>query len=320
MIRLNMFSIKNSSSLKTFPKKLRVLINFVYRLLLQPRFIEITTIIGCKNCCSYCPQSISVKNYAKISDERVMSFDTFKKCVDKIPKRVSIYFRGFSEPYQNKDTSKMIRYAYDTGHGVAIFSTLVGMTMDDINVLKEICINFFTIHVQNIEENFLDYDDFLHMLNELTFINLREDLYFVYHGELDDRVKEWFRNNKYEPKRITLKSRASNLWSIDHRNGTLFCERMKNGILLPNGDMVLCDQDMGMKAILGNLLKDNYKDLYNNEQWKNIKKGMKNNDSDIVCRQCENALPFVSNKFFQQITFSVIREIKEFFDNLKTRK
>ena len=54
--------------------------------------IAVTTRIGCKVACSYCPQSKLIKNYLKRSKITQMSFETFKKCIDKIPRKVKIIF------------------------------------------------------------------------------------------------------------------------------------------------------------------------------------------------------------------------------------
>jgi DNA repair photolyase len=49
------------------------------------KLMEITTVIGCKNMCSYCPQRTLINSY---NGERIMTFDTFKQCIDKIPVEV----------------------------------------------------------------------------------------------------------------------------------------------------------------------------------------------------------------------------------------
>ena len=72
--------------------------------------LEITTQIGCKNNCNYCPQETLVKAYKARSDVFEMSFDIFKKCLDKIPKTVRIDFSGMAEPWLNADCTKMVLY------------------------------------------------------------------------------------------------------------------------------------------------------------------------------------------------------------------
>ena len=109
--------------------------------------IAVTTRIGCKVACSYCPQSKLTKNYLKRSKITQMSFETFKKCIDKIPRKVKIIFSGFSEPFLNPDCSKMIKYGDSQNFKIKIFTTTVGITKADIDILKKINIRRFVIHL-----------------------------------------------------------------------------------------------------------------------------------------------------------------------------
>jgi len=62
------------------------------------KIIAVSSVIGCKNFCNYCPQNKVIKAYSKRSKINVMSFETFKTCIDKLPKETIINFAGFSEP------------------------------------------------------------------------------------------------------------------------------------------------------------------------------------------------------------------------------
>jgi adenine C2-methylase RlmN of 23S rRNA A2503 and tRNA A37 len=73
--------------------------------------LEITTKIGCSNMCSYCPQQKIIRAYN--DKETIMSLETFKICLDKVPKDVVIVFSGFCEPFLNPICIKMIKYAND---------------------------------------------------------------------------------------------------------------------------------------------------------------------------------------------------------------
>jgi biotin synthase-like enzyme len=55
--------------------------------------MEITTVIGCKIRCAYCPQSKLMKKYAEKSNIYKMTFDTFKSCLDKIRSMFKLIFR-----------------------------------------------------------------------------------------------------------------------------------------------------------------------------------------------------------------------------------
>lgn len=72
--------------------------------------MEITTRVGCKNMCVYCPQDKFIKAYKKRSDVVQMSLDTFKTCLDKIPHNIHIHFSGMAEPWLNPNCTDMILY------------------------------------------------------------------------------------------------------------------------------------------------------------------------------------------------------------------
>jgi organic radical activating enzyme len=61
------------------------------------KWIEITTRIGCKNMCGYCPQKTFVANY---KGEKKMSIAAFSKILENTNKKTKkIHFTGFSEAF-----------------------------------------------------------------------------------------------------------------------------------------------------------------------------------------------------------------------------
>jgi len=109
--------------------------------------LEITTRIGCKNRCKYCPQDKLIKKYSKISNIFNMGFNTFKKCLDKLPKNILITFSGFCEPFLNPKCIKMILYANQKGFEIRINTTCVGLTIEDIDLIKDIPFELFYVHL-----------------------------------------------------------------------------------------------------------------------------------------------------------------------------
>ena len=46
----------------------------------------------------------------------------------------------------------MIKYAYDNGYQIQLYSTLVGMTVDDVDILNTIKLQKFVIHLADVEK------------------------------------------------------------------------------------------------------------------------------------------------------------------------
>ena len=67
-----------------------------------------------------------------------MSFETFTKCIDKLPKDTTINFAGFSEPCLNPDYVRMILYANGKGHEIQLLTTTVGMKLADIDLIENV--------------------------------------------------------------------------------------------------------------------------------------------------------------------------------------
>ena len=75
------------------------------------------------------------------------------------------------------------------------------------------------------------------------------------------------------------------------KHGAICCtlgEELNNFVLLPDGTVVLCCMDFGMKHVLGNLYADTYEDIINGEAMKNVKKAMRAEEDSLsrICRKC----------------------------------
>ena len=109
--------------------------------------MEITTRVGCRVACKCCPQDVFVKAYATRSGIRVMDFNTFKTCIDKLPSYVEIIFSGMSEPWLAPDCTKMIKYAHQQGRVITVLTTLVGLPIEDVDEIENIPFKYFVVHL-----------------------------------------------------------------------------------------------------------------------------------------------------------------------------
>ena len=262
--------------------------------------LEITTKVGCKVNCKFCPQALLINRYYKEMDkqEKYMSFETFKTCLDKVPKDVKIDFAGMCEPWLNPECSKMLLYAVEQGYKVGIFTTLVGMQEKDLDIIEKLDINQLVIHIPDtsnntnivIDEN---YKTLLKRAVELKgVINKSFSCHGAVHQDIESVVdRSWIISSE-------LIDRAGHIEdeNVKHQNklGKIICglngKKLNNNILLPDGSVLLCCMDYGMDHVLGNLLHNSYEELFNGEEALRIIKGMENEQIPLLCRKCSNAI------------------------------
>ena len=267
--------------------------------------------------CSYCPQKILIKNYKKLSSKLIMTFDDFKLYLNNIPNDYIITFGGFSEPFLNPDMLRMLLYAYDCGYKLDLFTTLVGITKQDILSMGSAEIDFdrAVVHLPNINEHFMDKKEYLYLLDLFCNNISIGKLEFEYFGFVDDDIVDLLLKHGYSPFCGTMSSRGGYVYVPKYQIGGGFCAtgHENHHILLPSGDVVLCCMDFGCKHVLGNLKDDNINDLNFKKPFIDIKKKQRLNDSDIICRKCDEFIPFFSLRFFNFI----MSKFHKFFIKLK---
>ena len=265
--------------------------------------MEITTKIGCAVNCKYCPQGVLLKNYFKSGkEEKYMSFNTFKKCIDKMPINVLIEFAGFTEPFFNKECTEMILYAANRGHKVNLFTTLRGMNKQIFEKIKDVQFEEFVLHVPDNENNANipiteEYLELLDLIVSAKKPNGEDYIdYACAQGTIPSIIKEHLGENIRIF--ISLLDRAGNmddeiLFRKRDVSGCLQCETsstINHNVLLPDGRVTLCAQDYGLKHILGNLLEASYEEVVYGKEAKQVMKCMRDkNDKSILCRNCSLA-------------------------------
>jgi hypothetical protein len=263
--------------------------------------LAVSTVIGCKNMCSYCPQDKVVKAYGKRSKIMTMSFETFTKCIDKLPKNTTINFAGFSEPCLNPEYVKMVLYANGKGHKIRLLTTTIGMKLSDIDLLENVPFFRFHVHLpdnQNKTKILVD-DSFVEIVERLikSKINIEWKFHQSPNGNEDvhPRLKPLLMaTGIYESLvKAGLKTRAGNVEiegkpSLKKIKGKIKgCHLLYTNQLLPNGDVFICCMDWELKYHLGNLLDSDYDSLFQSNTFKDILRGFKDDNSEILCRFCE---------------------------------
>ena len=253
--------------------------------------LEVTTRIGCKVNCVYCPQAKLVREYRNRSNVIQMSLDVFRSCIGKLPEAVDIHFSGMCEPFLNPECADMILHAHERGHRIKVSTTLTGLTAADIDRIESIPFKCFNVHLPFRNEGPQDVvaEHFLTSLKRLDGSNI--DVTYRSHGasvapEVELLLGSRIRHSKPH-------TRAGNRKLADgalprRKRGHIGCRRLtRQNVLLPNGDVTLCCMDYGLQHVLGNLLSDDYDALLRSDELLRVRKGLKDESEEILCRYCD---------------------------------
>jgi sulfatase maturation enzyme AslB (radical SAM superfamily) len=255
-------------------------------------YLEITTHVGCPIRCRYCPQDTIIAAYRKRSDLINLDLNTFKTCLDKVPREVTICFSGFCEPWLNPQCTRMVLYAAGRGHTIDVFTTLVGMKPEDIDALEKIRLNYFLVHLPSAggHENITVDDNYVNVLRRLAGSPIIAT-YHIRGKEVSEKIRPVV---KEKILRHRIDSRAGNvsfgtLSQPERKRGVIACARSeKANIMFPNGDVILCCMDWKMQHVLGNLLASDYESLFRGEEFRKVEKGFADESVPTICRYCDS--------------------------------
>lgn len=231
-----------------------------------------------------------------------MSLEDYKKCIEHTPEDTIITFSGFAEPFLHPHAVDMIRYAADTGRDIQLFTTLVGLNVDQLKYIKDIPFLFVVLHLPD-EEGYA---------NIPVTDEYKETLEYILNLKNNGRPFIDSANCQGTPDRNILKiidgrihidnrqlvDRAGNLNNVtllhsERKNGRIFCKMSSDQthwVLLPDGTVTLCCNDFGMQHVLGNLLESTFLEIKEGSAYKNIRRQMLDADDDsLLCRNCLEA-------------------------------
>lgn len=264
--------------------------------------LEITTIVPEKGCvvdCVFCPQRILEQRYR---GERILTLENFKKILDRVPQSVRITFAGFTEPWMNKYCTDMVVYAHQKGHPISVFTTGVGVSVADVEILADLPYagnpnGGFVLHLPDSEmlarhpitPGYLNTLSWIkhnqHRIQNFSIMTMGVDVHPEIKHIFDrapnyqmwSRAGNLVRESLLKPRLLSLKDR----WNTSYQAGEKTCgcvEHLYHNVLLPNGDVSLCCMDYGLEHILGNLHQQTYEDVIPQDQ-----------QCFSLCNYCENA-------------------------------
>ena len=263
--------------------------------------IEVTTIMGCRLNCRYCPQNELLKQYKKTenSQKMRMTLEDFCKILPQIYENGTITFSGMSEVFQNHEASEMMKEAYSRGFKLQLFTTLQGMQEKDFENLADVEFETIVLHIPDKEGNskFVIDEDYLENLRK--FITKYNILYYSCHGEVHPLVKSIISSEIPIASKMTNRAgHLSNEGLEEHHwekgriacvEGVLHTNGTASGwtpMLLPNGLLLACCNDYGLELILGNLYTETWEEMINSSPFDRFVRSFDDPSIDILCRKC----------------------------------
>jgi len=278
--------------------------------------LEITTMIGCPLMCNYCPQDSLRDAYG--DDIKYMTLEDFQTIVDRVPLDVRLDFSGQAEPWVNPACTDMVEYALQRGFKLAIFTTLYNWNETTVHRMGQLLLDYaaqieiFKIHFPDEKGNMRGWRPSTEW--EYAYIGMRTvvqsaGIHYEAMTMSDDGV---------HPAISHLPGVAvSHSWSIaaHDRAGTLDTDQVREqpikfspkhehpvkcgktdlynqGVLLPNGEVLLCCMDYDKKHVMGNLLEHDYHDLYTNPEIVKLKQlnALPHYTNQSLCKSCVDAV------------------------------
>jgi hypothetical protein len=268
--------------------------------------IEITLHVGCSVNCSYCPQSVFLKNYKDKCDWSIREFtlDSFKEMDEKgeIPVDKNYTFMGYAEPFQCRDAAKIMKWALrERGHMGSVSTTLHGITKEDIDVVASLKdrMTDIVLHAPasdgrmpglKVDSNYVelfkyaidrwrDHSDFVIQVYDTT-------PHEAIHGI-------WAASGVHIP-RYGLHDRAGLLPDLQgpyvkhgkHSGPLPICGKQLNGHIMPDFSMSRCCNDWSLICLWGNLRKQTYHEIMHSQKFRDYIKSLQDPNSDVPCRKC----------------------------------
>lgn len=270
------------------------------------KVLEVSTVMGCKINCKYCPQDLMLKRYYEKDKKRqqVMTLDNFKTILDHTPEECIIDFSGMTEPFLNKDCLSMIKMACERGRKVYLFTTLSGLNEIAVDELLQLPVYYMTLHVADqCGYAYIPTTETYYRNIELAISAKKKDgrpfVDFINaQTDPDERIAEMVKG-KYEVMR-SVQNRAGNVNddTAQHRESNIepgekikccFCgDDLSNNVVLPDGTLLLCNMDYGMQHVLGNLYEEDYDTIRSRGELQRILRTLdcEGEMESLLCRSC----------------------------------
>ena len=197
----------------------------------------------------------------------------------------------------------MIEYAANK-HEVSLYSTLVGVKMEDVEKLIHIPYRKCVIHIpdKNCYANINVSSEYIEVLQKFLNAKKAGGERLVNHlscqGKPDSRIKNLIQGfyilDDMED-RGGLLNNEEEIEKSEYNRGSIVCRhcgvtRLNHNVLFPDGTVGLCAEDWSLRHPLGNLLQQSYEEIRESPMLQYIRKSLLiEEENDILCRHCIHA-------------------------------
>ena len=275
--------------------------------------LEVTTLIGCPQRCTFCPQPQLLAAYPR-GAPRMLSLEDFRTVLAKVPPYVRIDFSGFAEPFANPECAAMLHHAIAIGRQVAVYTTLLGLRMAQVTGVVEMLaqnrpqVEVVCVHLPDANGNmtgFRDSDDYRYALGSFRaaavagrfrrFELMTMDAIGRPEPLLDaGRLTPWKGHDRAGVLDRAAVGQQAIQEAVRHASpvSCSFTPFYDQNVLLPNGDVVLCCMDYKLSCVVGNLLQNTYDEVFSSARFAELRAANTAPSGDSICHACTRATTY----------------------------
>jgi radical SAM protein with 4Fe4S-binding SPASM domain len=280
--------------------------------------LEITVKVGCGRMCDYCPQELFIESFKTkaLSPSRTLSLLDLQGYIKNVPNSTLLKWTGFTEPLDAREFPKMVEFLHLSGFEQTISTTLCG----NKNSIEYFIMNiskfkYITLHLpddQGLMKGKFNYN-YSVLLKEFIRNYISEknkpqvDFFLIgnnWHDSIRDIIELNVQNGTFNDENVIkakyLNTRAGSISVKEFglkvsgapttKRGKYYCsyQRLNQGVLTPDGSVVLCCQDYGMVHTIGSLKESKLDDIYNSIESNAELKSSFENGTFSPCTNCEH--------------------------------
>lgn len=266
------------------------------------RKIDFTLQAGCPVRCDFCPQTLFLKEYK--SPEKKITLDNFKLALSNLKNSSvkTIQFAGFSEPLYHENFYDFAALSVEGGFEVLVISTLKGLDIERLKKIENLPV-IWEVSIQPINmrnRKGLNDEEAWDNIKSFMKLNFKPQPIFRcldLNLSIKERNKLIEQGEEFGIKNIVFgefNTRAGIIGEnrINKFGKKIICRYNVPPEILPNGDVLLCCMDFGIKHVIGNIFRESFEKILSSDPLKKIINIMNlKKEEKILCHTCEAAIP-----------------------------